>query len=64
MKRLAVLAIAAATLSAAIPAEAAIPGKPAGTTGSAGRSSSQCFTSTVGKKATSCPTMAPVVFWP
>jgi len=56
MKRLAILTIAAATLSAAVPAEAGVIGKPAGTTGSGGRTTITCFTSQVGKKATTCGT--------
>lgn len=67
MKRLAIAAIAAATVSAAIPASAGVVGKPAGTTGRGGRTTLVCYTSTVGKKATNCGpgtagTQSP--FWP
>lgn len=59
MKHLFAFAIAAATLSAAIPAEAAIPGQPAGTSGRGGHPAATCFTSTVGKHPTTCPKTVP-----
>lgn len=57
MRRLAVATIAAALLSAAIPAEASIAGRPAGTTGRGGRTTLVCVTSKAGKHATNCPTV-------